>query len=108
MDNRDITEGERESEGIRRMAGICGIIEKAREAGLRYYGHVRRREEDQPVREVMDMAVRGRRSAGRQRIRWRDVVRRDMEALNLRDDDALDRGEWRKKTRAADPTIVWE
>ena len=98
----------RESEGIRRMVGVCGIVEKAREARLRYYGHVRRREEDHPVREVMDMAVRGRRSVGRQRIRWRDVLRRDMEALDLRDEDALDRSLWRRKTRAADPNIVWE
>ena len=98
----------RESEGIRRMAGICGIVDKAREARLRYFGHVKRREEDHPVREVMDMAVTGRRSVGRQRIRWRDVVRRDMEDLDLREDDAFDRVAWRRKTRAADPNIVWE
>ena len=56
----------RESQDIRRMCGICNVKEKAMEARLRYYGHVMRREEEEPIKRAKDMAVRGRRRVGRQ------------------------------------------
>ena len=68
----------RESKDIRKMCGICNVIEKVREARLRYLGHVMRRDEVEPIKKVKNMPVVGRRSVGRQRIRWRDIVRRDM------------------------------
>ena len=98
----------RESEDIRRMCGICNIREKAREARLRYFGHVIRREDDEPVKKAMMMPVSGRRSVGRQRIRWRDVVNRDMNKVGVQMDEAMDRNRWRRTTRAADPAIVWD
>ena len=98
----------RESQDIRRMCGICNVKNKAREARLRYFGHVTRRDEEDPIRRVKDMPVRGRRNVGRQRVRWMDVVKRDMSELELREEDAWDRNRWRKLTRAADPTIQWD
>ena len=98
----------RQSEDIRRMCGICNIKEKAREARLRYFGHVIRKEEDEPVKKAMMAEVRGRRSVGRQRIRWRDVIRSDINKLGVQEEDAIDRKKWRKITRAADPAIQWD
>ena len=98
----------RESQDIRRMCGICNVIEKAREARLRYYGHVVRREEEEPIKKVQSMPIPGRRKVGRQRIRWMDVVRRDMREVGLGEGDAGDRNRWRRLTRAADPTIQWD
>lgn len=98
----------RESDDIRRMCGICNIREKAREARLRYLGHVNRREDYEPVKKAMMMQVTGRRSVGRQRIRWRDVVGRDMNNLGIQEEDAMDRNRWRRITRAADPAIQWD
>ncbi|MEL6606600.1 MAG: hypothetical protein AAFP20_25775 [Cyanobacteria bacterium J06614_10] len=95
-------------QAVRYMCGICNIIEKAREARLRYYGHVYRREDDEPVKKAMMMPVRGRRSVGRQRIRWSDVVKRDMNSVGVQSEDAVDRNKWKRMTRAADPTIVWD
>ena len=40
----------------------------------------------------------------RQRIRWRDIVERDLRVLNLREEEAQDIIYWRQRTRAADPT----
>ena len=98
----------RESDDIRRMCGVCKIGEKAREARLRYFGHVKRREDDEPVKKAMLMPVTGRRSVGRQRVRWRDVLKRDMNELECREEDAMDRSRWKRITRAADPAIQWE
>ena len=94
-----------ESEDIRKMCGICSIKHKAREARLRYFGHVMRREEEDPTKRAKDMPVRGRRSVGRQRIRWIDVVRRDMSEVGLEEEDVWDRNKWRRMTRAADPAL---
>ena len=98
----------RESDMIRRMAGVCNIKEKAREARLRYLGHVLRREPHHPTRRALDEPVRGRRSVGRQRRRWKDVVDKDMEARGLREEDAPNRSRWRQYTRAADPAVRWD
>jgi len=98
----------RESADIRRMAGICSIREKAREARLRYFGHVKRGAEEGPVRRAMEMEVRGRRSVGRQRKRWKDTAKEDMRALGTVEEETQDRRLWRRKTRAADPITEWD
>ncbi|XP_069985587.1 uncharacterized protein [Penaeus vannamei] len=82
---------ERESADIRRMAGICCIRETAREARLRYFGHVKRGAEEGPVRRAMEMEVRGRRSVRRQRKRWKDTVKEDMRALGTMKEETQDR-----------------
>ena len=82
--------------------------EKAREARLRYLGHVLRRDHQHPVRRAYEEPVRGRRSAGRQRLRLKDVIRKDIEAKGLREEDAANRNKWRPITRAADPAIQWD
>ena len=64
----------RRSEDIRAEAEVVPIVEKARETRLRCYGHVIRMEEDHPVKMPWRSQVEGRRSKGRQRIRWRDVI----------------------------------
>ena len=67
-----------------------------------------RRDHQHPVRRAYGEPVRGRRSVGRQRLRWKDVIRKDMEAKGLREEDAANRNRWRLKTRAADPAIQWD
>ena len=47
--------------------------------------------------------VRGRRSRGRQKIRWRDKMKDDMEHRGLAEEDALDRKEWRRRIRQPTP-----
>ena len=75
---------------IRRMAGICNIKKKARKARLRYLGHVLRRDHQHPVRRAYEEPVRGSRSAGRQRLRLKDVIRKDIEVKGLKEEDAAD------------------
>jgi len=40
---------------------------------------------------------------GRQRKRWIDVVKYNMEDLQLNVEDAENRAEWRRRTRVTDP-----
>ena len=48
--------------------------------------------------------VHGQRSRGRQRTKWIDVVKYNMEDLRLDLMDVENRAEWRRRTRVADPS----
>lgn len=69
------------------------------EARLRWYGDVIRMEEDDPVKVAWRSQVEGRRSRGRQRIRWRNVIERGLKLLGLQEQDAKDRTYWRQHKR---------
>ena len=93
----------RRNDDIRAEAGVVAVSEKIREARMRWFGHIMRREEEDPVKAAWRHPTEGRRTVGRQRIRWRDIVERDLRLLNLREEEAQDRIYWRQRTRAADP-----
>ena len=58
------------------------------------------------VKRAWTEQVVGRRSRGRQRIRWRDVVKRDMRERGLWKEDVFDRNYWRRDVRAADSQVM--
>ncbi|XP_047476374.1 uncharacterized protein LOC125030385 [Penaeus chinensis] len=71
-----VTLRERErSTDIRRELGVRDINEKVREIRMRWYGHVKRREEGHPAKVAMEIIVPGRRPRGRPKQRWRDGKR---------------------------------
>ena len=43
--------------------------------------------------------MRGLRSRGRQRLRWSDVVKKEMEVKGAQEEDAWDNKSWRKKIK---------
>jgi len=92
------------NDDIRRIIGVACITDKVREARLRWYGHIQRREEDDCVKRILEADVHGQQSRGRQRKRWTDVVKYNMEDLWLTVEDTGNRAEWRRRTRVADPT----
>jgi len=54
------------------MLGVACITDKIREARLRWYGHVMRREDESCIKRIMTAevtGVTGRRSRGRQKKR---------------------------------------
>ena len=53
---------------------------------------------------ILEADVHGQRSRGRQRKRWIDVVKYNMEDLRLDLMDVENRAEWRRRTRVADPS----
>jgi len=93
------------SDDIRRILGVACIMDKLREARLRWFGHVQRREEEDCVRRILEADVRGQRSRGKQRKRWIDVVKYNMENLRVDLMDVENRAEWRRRTRVADPSF---
>ena len=70
------------NEVIRDKIGVTSIENKIREARLRWFGHIRRRNMDAPVRrcERIDRPEY-RRSRGRPKKSWSEVFRHDLKAL---------------------------
>jgi len=94
------------NDDIRRITGVACIrpTDKVREARLRWYGHIQRREEYDCVKRILEADVHGQRSRGRQRKRWTDVDKYNMEDLWLTVEDTRNRAEWRRRTHVADPS----
>ena len=69
---------------------------KITERRLKWYGHVMRMEEDRVVRRVMTKAIPGERKRGRPKTRGKDVCKRDMQTVRLREGDEGDRAYWKE------------
>ncbi|KAF3645208.1 hypothetical protein FXO38_19763 [Capsicum annuum] len=80
------------NETIREKVGVTPVECKMREARLIWFGHVKRRGMDAPVRRCERLTLDGfRRGRGRPKKYWGEVIRRDNEQLQLTEDMTLDR-----------------
>ena len=74
---------------------MCQMSTFLRQKRLNLYGHIRRREEDNLSRKIMDMVVPGKRRRGRPRRRWIDNNREDMSKYELTADMAENKQYWK-------------
>ena len=95
--------GEIRNKYVRGTAKIAKLGDKLRNARLRWYGHVKRREEGYEGKRMMEMAVPGRRKRGRPRRRWMDLGREDMERVGAKKGGEDDRVKWKILSRCGDP-----
>ena len=82
------------NEEIREAATVQLITTHLMQKRLRWYGHVRRRDESHITRTVLDMEVEGVRPRGRPKLRYMDTIRRDIKNNGL-SVNILDRNDWR-------------
>ncbi|KAG5591816.1 hypothetical protein H5410_042330 [Solanum commersonii] len=88
------------NEVIREEVGVASVVDKLREARLRWFGHVKRRCADAPVRRCEGLVVEGtRRGRGRPKKYWGEVIRQDLAQLRITEDMTLDRKEWRLRIK---------
>ncbi|KAG5620031.1 hypothetical protein H5410_005249 [Solanum commersonii] len=88
------------NEVIREKVGVASVVDKLREARLRWFGHVKRRCADTPVRRCEGLDIEGtRRGRGRPKKYWGEVIRQDMAQLHITKDMTLDRKEWRSRIK---------
>ena len=88
---------------IRGTAHVRGFGDKVREARLRWFGHVLRRDSEYIGRRILSFELPGRRPRGRPKTRFRDVVKVDMKVVGVREEDAEDRVRWTTLIRCGDP-----
>ncbi|KAK3543979.1 hypothetical protein QTP70_032740, partial [Hemibagrus guttatus] len=91
------------NEYIRGTAHVGRLGDKVREARLRWFGHVQRRESEYIGRRMLDMELPGRRQRGRPKRRYMDGINEDMKLVGARVEDAEDRDRWREMIRCGDP-----
>ena len=91
------------NEYVRGTAKIAKLRDKLWNARLRWYGHVKRREEHCVGKTMMEMAVPDRRKKGRPRRRWMDLAKEDMERVGAKEGDEVDREKWKTLSRCGNP-----
>ncbi|GJT53679.1 hypothetical protein Tco_0988733 [Tanacetum coccineum] len=70
-----------------------------REGRLKWFGHVRRRSQQAPIRRVEALTVDGTRKMSRPKLRWDDRLKLEMKELLLSEDMTSYRNAWRDKIR---------
>ena len=68
--------------------------------GVRWYGHVLRRDDDSVLRVALNLKVSGKRKRGRPKKTWKMQVEEETEKIGLKKEDALRRDRWRDGVRA--------
>ncbi|KAK3566841.1 hypothetical protein QTP86_004554 [Hemibagrus guttatus] len=91
------------NEYIRGTAHVGRLGDKVREARLRWFGHVQRRESEYIGRRMLDMELPGRKQRGRPKRRYMDGINEDMKLVGASVEDAEDRDRWRDMIRCGDP-----
>ena len=82
------------------MLGLKETIDQLATAnGVRWYGHVLRRDDDSVLRVALNLEVSGKRKGGRQRKIWKKQVKEETKKIGLKKEDALRRDKWRDGVR---------
>ena len=63
--------------------------------GVRWYGHVLRKDDDSVLRVALNLEVSGKRKRGRPKKTWKKQVEEEIEKVGLKKEDALRRYKWR-------------
>ena len=88
------------NEYIRGAAQVGRFEEKTREARLRWFGHVRRKDDGYIGRRMLRMELPGKRKRGRPKRRFMDAVREDMAEIEVMEEDAEVRNTWKLEIRS--------
>ena len=82
------------------MLGLKETIDRLATAnGVRWYGHVLRRDDNSVLRVALNLKVTGKRKRGRPKKTWKKQVEEETEKIGLKKEDALRRDKWRDGVR---------
>ena len=89
------------NEHIRGTRRVVQASKKITEKRLKWYGHVRRMKEEHTLKRMPDgHDILGKRR--REQPRWNDACKRDTTEAGLKEDNATNRAEWRKRKLISD------
>jgi len=88
---------------FREKVGAAPIEEKMRETRLRWFGHIKRRSVEAPIRKCEMIDLRHyRRGRGRPKTSCNEVIRSDLDFIGLTEDMVQDRSLWRFRIKTVD------
>ena len=83
------------------MLGLKETLDRMAKAnGVRWYGHVIRRDNDNILKKAMMMEVNKKQKRGRPKLTWRRQVKESVKKVGLKIEEAGDRTRWREGVRA--------
>ena len=72
------------------MLGLKETIDRLATAnGVRWYGHVLRKDDDSDLRFALNLKVSSKRKRGRPKKTWKKQVEEETEKIGLKKEDAL-------------------
>ena len=104
--------GLRQKEGwttamVRARLGLSSVDDVLRTNRLRWYGHIKRMEEEAWQQKVTSFEIDDApMPRGRPKKRWMDNVRKDLKDLHLKPEDTQDRNAWRSRISCRGPEGV--
>ena len=91
----------KKTEDLMQMLGLEEAVDRlARANGVRWYGHVLRRDVGHVLRRALEFEVSGPRKRGRPKKMWKMQVEEDRKRVGMGIRDALNRVKWREGVRA--------
>ena len=88
-------------EKLMEMLGLKKTLDRMAKAnGVRWYGHVIRREHDNILKKAMMMEVNGQPKRGQPKITWKRQVEKRVKKVGLKIEEAADQTRWREGVRA--------
>ena len=83
------------------MLGLRETIDRLATAnGVRWYGHVLRRDDNSVLRVALDLEGSGKRKLGRPKKDWKKQVEKETKKIGLKKEDAQNRAKWRDRVQA--------
>ena len=71
------------------------ILTSGKVNGVRWYGHVLRRDDGHVLRKALEFEVKGKRKRGRPKKIWKTQVEKETKSVGLEKEDAMNRVRWR-------------
>ena len=88
------------TEDLMEMLGLKGTaVQMTKANGVRWYGHVLRRDDGHVLRKVLEYEVRGKRKQGRPKKTWKMQVEKESKSVGLEKKDAMNRARWKVEVR---------
>ena len=88
------------TEDLMEMLGLKEtVVQMAKVNGVRWYGHVLRRDDGHVLRKALEFEVRGKRKPGRPKKTWKMQVEKESKSVCLEKKDAMNRVRWRVGVR---------
>ena len=84
------------TEDLMEMLGLKEmVVQMAKANGVRWYGHVLRRDDEHVLRRALEFEMKGKRKRGQPKKTWKMQVERESKSVGLEREDALNRARWR-------------
>ena len=71
------------------------VVQMAKANGVRWYGHVLKRDDGHFLRTALEFEVKGKRKRGRPKKTWKTQVVKESKSVGLEKKDAMNRARWR-------------